>query len=113
MKCGNKTHQKVKPLYLEIPWTKVIVNPRLKRCIYFHIDLIKMRTELNFSDNPYQDIHSLIPPLCQHILLERIWKFSFFKGKPANDLKSVWTVPEIRKFGSEAALFWKSHRILN
>ena len=91
MKCGNKTHQKVKLLYLKTPWTKVLVNPRIKRCIYFHIDFIKMRTELNFSDSPYQDIHSSAPPYVSICFWKEFGNFLSLK----QSLQMVWQTYEM------------------
>ena len=91
VKCRKKTHQKVKLLYLKTPRTKVIVNPRIKRYIYFHIDFIKMRTELNFSDSPYQDIHSSIPPYVSICFWKEFGNFLSLK----QSLQMVWKAYEM------------------
>ena len=52
IKCGNKTHQKVKLLYLKTPWTKVIVV--YLWWIHFDIwqnqyNIVKLKNKIKFK----------------------------------------------------------------
>ena len=54
IKCGNKTHQKVKLLYLKTPWTKVIVVYLWQ--IHFDIwqnqyNIVKLKNKIKFKKN--------------------------------------------------------------
>ena len=54
IKCGNKTHQKVKLLYLKTPWTKVIVVYLWR--IHFDIwenqyNIVKLKNKIKLKKN--------------------------------------------------------------
>lgn len=74
------------------PWTKItVINPRIKGCIHFQIDLIKMRKELNLPKSSCQDINSLTLPLLLQTIMERVWKmFFFFFFYLKKSLQMIW-----------------------
>lgn len=96
------------------PLAKVtIINPEIKGCIYFQIDLIKMRkkkTSTSLLAVAKILIHWLFPYLC--IWFWNEFEKCFFLKKSLKMVCQVYICKillEIRNFGRGTVLFWKSH----